>query len=104
MCAFERLTVSRVARCSAMRSRVWRARRSRASFFVFILEFLLLFRFLDLHAFVDVANALALVRLGRPVRANLRRDLADLLLVDALDDDLGLLRRFDLHALRHPMN
>ena len=46
---------------------------------------------LDLLA--DVANALALVRLGRAVRADLRGHLADRLLVDALDHDLGLHRR-----------
>src|SRR5258708_11384228 len=36
-----------------------------------------------------VADALALVRLGWPHLADLGGDLADLLLVDALDDDLG---------------
>src|SRR4051812_30735252 len=36
-----------------------------------------------------VTDALALVWLGRPHLADLGRDLADLLLVDALDDDLG---------------
>ena len=35
-----------------------------------------------------VADALALVRLGRAHLADLGGDLADLLLVDALDDDL----------------
>ena len=56
---------------------------------------------LDDHALAGVAHALALVRLRRAVGANLRRDLADLLLVDALDDDFGLQRRLDLDAFRH---
>src|SRR5258707_12767052 len=41
-----------------------------------------------------VADALALVRLGRAHLADLGGDLSDLLLVDALDDDL--VRRGDL--------
>src|SRR6185295_13396895 len=98
MCEFDRPTVRRVARCSAMRTRVLRARRTRASF-LFIdspsksenllfaaevtrqsrakpddcrrqrLKPSLLLRFLELHPLVDVAHALALVGLGRPVCA-----------------------------------
>src|SRR4029077_7587180 len=62
---------------------------------------LLLLRLFDDHALADIAHTLALVRLRRPRRADLRRDLAYLLLVDALDHDLGLLRRLALHALWH---
>src|SRR5690606_40221328 len=40
-----------------------------------------------------VADPLALVRLRGAHRANLRRDLSDLLLVDPLDDDRGRARR-----------
>src|SRR6185437_16079470 len=133
MWAFERPTTSLVARCSAMRTRVLRARRTRACFLFMnspskseTLLFAdqvtrrsrakpvdcrrqmpgwpgasLLFRFLDLDVLVGVADALALVGLRRPVRADLGGHLADLLLVRTLDDDLGLLRRLDLHALRH---
>src|SRR5690349_2912024 len=101
MWQFERPTTSRVARCSLMRARVCRARRMRASFFVIATLRLLLLGLFDLHALIDVAHALALVRLGRAVGADLGRDLPDLLLVDALDDDFRLLRRLDLDALRH---
>src|SRR5947207_3572193 len=62
---------------------------------------LLLLCFLERYLLIGVANALALVRLGRAIRAYLRRNLAHLLLVDALDDDFGLLRRFDLDAFGH---
>src|SRR5205823_4350527 len=47
-----------------------------------------------------VADALALVRLGRAHLANLRGDLADLLLRDPLDDDLGWHRHLERNALR----
>src|SRR5690242_9483238 len=100
MCAFERPTTSRVAHCSAMRTRVLRARRTRASFLFMVLPLLFL-RFLDLDVFVGVADALALVGLRRTVSANLGGRLPDLLLVRTPDDDLRLLRRLDLHALRH---
>src|SRR5579862_6338984 len=87
-----------------MRTLVLRARRSRASL-VFMaltgLGDLLLLRFLQDHPLVDVAHALALVRLGRAIRANDRGDLTHELLVDALDDDLRLLRGLDLDALGH---
>src|SRR5215211_6078484 len=47
-----------------------------------------------------VADALALVGLGRAHLADLRGDLADLLLVDALHDDLGRHRNFERDPLR----
>src|SRR5918992_250096 len=46
------------------------------------------------HGLARVAHALALVRVGLAQRADLGRDLADLLLVDALDGQPG--RRADL--------
>src|SRR5512140_2291072 len=100
MWQLDRLTTSRVARCSAMRTRVLRARRSRATFLSMWAPLLLL-RFLDDHALADVTHALALVRLRRTVGADLRSDLPDLLLVDALDHDFSLRGRLDLDALRH---
>src|ERR1700719_4515648 len=135
MWQFDRLTTSRLARCSAMRARVLRARRTRASFlfiatalsgffrlessgsagdsrvtapaksrFLLLADNLFLLRLFDYDPLADVANALALVRLGRTVGPNLGRDLPDLLLVDALDHDLRLQRRFDLYTLGHPMH
>src|SRR5436190_1464152 len=47
-----------------------------------------------------VANAFALVGLGRTHLADLRGDLTDLLLRDALDDDLGRGRNLEGDALR----
>src|SRR5690606_14931838 len=57
---------------------------------------------LDLLA--GVADTLALVRLGRTERADIRGDLADLLDVRALDDDLGLRGRFDRDAFGRDVN
>src|ERR1700687_315395 len=137
MWQFDRLTTSRLARCSAMRARVLRARRTRASFlfmtqtpvlsssfrlessssagdsrvtasvksrFVLLTVALFLLRLFDDDPLADVANALALVRLGRTVGPNLGRDLPDLLLIDPLDHDLRLQRRFRLHAFGHPVH
>src|SRR3989344_4219896 len=50
---------------------------------------------------VDIAHALALVRLRRTVVANIRRHLADKLLVRALDHQVGLMRRLDGDAGRN---
>src|SRR5438270_6095404 len=106
MCAFDRPTVRRVARCSAMRIRVLRARRILGSTLYLLLIWspsdkssnlllsdlvslesraepddsrpkilsiaLFLLRFLDHDAFADVAHALALVRLGRTIFADVR--------------------------------
>src|SRR5204862_674244 len=48
-----------------------------------------------------IADALALVGLGRPLRAYFGRDLADELPVDTADHDLGLRRGRHLDALGH---
>src|SRR5882757_9718103 len=55
----------------------------------------LLLPFLAEDVFARVLHALALVGLGRAEPADLGRDLPDLLLVDAGDQDLGRLRRPD---------
>src|SRR5262249_20813150 len=60
----------------------------------------LLLAFLAEDVLTGIPDALALVRLGRPETANLRGDLADLLLVDAGDDDLDRPRRGDRDAIR----
>src|SRR5215467_12526393 len=62
---------------------------------------LLLLRFLEDDLLVRVAHALALVGLGRAIGAHFGGHLPDELLVQPLDDDLGLRRRLDLHALGH---
>src|SRR3569623_562722 len=61
---------------------------------------LLLLPFLAEDVLAGVLHALALVRFRTAEAADLGRDLADLLLVDAGDDDLGRLRRRDRDALR----
>src|SRR5581483_5097123 len=61
---------------------------------------LLLLAFLAEDIFVHVLHALALVGLGRPEGAQLGGHLADLLLIDAGDDNFGRLRRRDRDALR----
>src|SRR4030095_16708642 len=108
MWQFERLTTRRVARCSAMRSRVLRDRRRRASI-LFIGDLypqpgLLLLRLFDHDSLVVITHALALVRLRRAISADFRRNLPDLLLIDPLDEDFGLHRRLYLDALRHRMD
>src|SRR6185369_3554898 len=102
MCRLVRCTVSRATLCSAMRRRVCCARRERWSFLVSIsVSSSLLLGFLDRHPLVRVANALALVGLGRTHRADFGSDLADCLTIEALDDDLGLRRALGLDAGRH---
>src|SRR5437762_12120475 len=100
MWQFERFTTRRVARCSAIRNRVLRERRRRASI-LFIGDLcpwpgLLLLGFFDHNSFVVITDALAFVRLRRAVGADFRRDLTHLLLVDSLDEDFGLHRRLYL--------
>src|SRR2546421_1170585 len=52
------------------------------------------------HVLAGVADALALVRLRRAHLAHLGRDMSDLLLVDALDDDLRRHRHLQRDPLR----
>src|SRR4051812_30686154 len=74
--------------CTLPRTR--RCRRFRASRTLGTLAHL------PAHVLALVADALALVRLGRAHLANLGRGLADLLLVGALDDDLCRRGDFEL--------
>src|SRR5678815_2340209 len=99
MCALVRCTVRRTAPTSLIFSLVWRARRRRAMFFALMGSLLL--GFFQHDHFVAIAHALALVGLRGAQRADLGGHLADELLVDAGDDDLGLRRRSDLHAFGH---
>src|SRR5437773_6001662 len=96
-----RCTVRRTAPTARIRSRVWRARRRRARFLSIMASPLLLLGLLQDDDLAAVAHSLALVGLGRALRANLGGDLAHQLLVDAGDDDLGLRRRRHLDALGH---
>src|SRR4051812_45571861 len=60
----------------------------------------LLLAFLAEDVFARILDALALVGLGRPVVADLGRDLTDFLLVDPGDHDLDGPRRRDRDAFR----
>src|SRR5688572_2318162 len=104
MLVFVRCTVRRTAPTSRIFSRVWRARRRRARFLALIgssFLYLLLLRLFQHDDFVAIAHALALVGLGRAIGAHLGGDLADELLVDSADHDLGLGRRRDLDPFGH---
>src|SRR5258706_4631026 len=105
MWQFDRATTRRFVPWRAIRTRVLRLRRVRASFLFMsgspIPRRLLLLRFLERYLLVGVAHPLALVRLRRSVGADFRGDLSDLLLVGALDDDFGLHGRFDPDTLGH---
>src|SRR5687767_15946154 len=100
MCRGVRCTVRRAVPVSRMLARARVARRRRRSFFVSFMALLLL-AYLHHDLLAGVAHALALVGLRRAVSADHRRDLADLVAVDALHDDLGLARRLYRDALRH---
>src|SRR6478672_10703358 len=58
------------------------------------------FAYFPSYVLAFVADALALVGLGRAHFAHLRRDLADLLLVDPLDENGGRVRHFESDPLR----
>src|ERR1700733_2388463 len=100
MCWGVRCTDRRSAASSLIFTRPRRARRRRVSCLVSFMCLLLL-RLFQRNLFIGVLHAFALVGLRRPEAANLRRGLAYALAVDALDDDLGLARRFDRDAVRN---
>src|SRR5215470_1445244 len=103
MCLPERCTDSRTRSpaLSRMARRTRALRRSALSRRGFIVPLpSLLLAFLAEDVLAGVSDALALVGLGRPIAANLRRHLTDLLLVDAGHHDLGGLRRRDRDPLR----
>src|SRR4029078_13106249 len=93
MRGFERDTPSRGrAAVPVIFDRTRRWRRRRPCSLVLTAIALRSLSALPLHVLVGVADALALVRLGRPPLADLRRGLADALLGDPADDDLRRLR------------
>src|SRR5271167_4430678 len=100
MCWGVRCTDRRSAASSLIFTLPRRARRKRVSCLVNFM-WLLLLRLFQRNLFIGVLHALTLVRLRRSEAANLRRGLTDPLPVDALDDDLGLARRFDGDAVRN---
>src|SRR5580698_2958202 len=97
MCRGVRCTDKRSAASSLIFTRPRRARRSRVSFLSSFMRLLLL-RLFQRYLLAGILHALALVRLGRPEAANLRRRLPDPLPVDAFDEDLGLAGRLDRDA------
>src|SRR6188508_1446297 len=99
MCRGVRCTDRRITLSLRNLERPRSARFRRLTFFS-IMAPLLLLRFLELDALTGITNTLALVRLGRAVRADLRGDLAHALLVCASHDDFRLRRRLDRDPLR----
>src|SRR5215213_8111730 len=103
MCLDERYTESRgrppAPILMARRTRAWR--RSVAFLNLAMSAPLLLLAFLAEDVFASILHALALVGLRRTERADFGGNLADLLLVDARDHDLGRLRRRDRDAFRN---
>src|SRR5690606_36942255 len=100
MCWEERYTQRRTVSSSRIFRRALRARRRRVSFFTLICYALLLLSFFATYDFVGVAHTLALIRLGTTEIADLRSHLTDQLLVDTLDQDVGLAGGFGGDALR----
>src|SRR5438045_1400857 len=98
MCLPERNTLSR-ARRKAARFSDRRTRERRRMLDLLCIAVLLLLAFLAQDVLACVLDALALVGLRLAVSADLGRDLADLLPVGAVDDDLGRLGQRDGDAL-----
>src|SRR5262245_24159614 len=101
MCRFDRNTARR-GRAAVPRTffRTRRCRRTRCSGFVSAMERSLLRRLAGLAAdvLIGVPDALALVRLGLANLADVGRDLADQLLVEAAHDDALRLRDLERHT------
>src|SRR3990167_7142354 len=100
MCCEERYTQRRTASSSCIFRRALRARRSRVTFLSVICYALLLLGFFTADDFVCVTNTFALIRFRTTEVTNLRSDLTNQLLVDTLDQDLGLVRGFSNHTFR----
>src|SRR4030095_6405714 len=98
MCCGVRCTLRRATRSSRILARVRTARRNLCAFFPLMFRPSLLLGFLQRDLLARVAHALALVGLRWTKATNLGGHLADLLAVDALDQDLGLARRLDRDA------
>src|SRR3989344_8467660 len=108
MCWEERCTQRRTASSSRIFRRALRARRRRVSFFTLICYALLLLSFFATDYFIRVPHAFALVRLRTTEITNFSSHLTDQLLVDTLDQDIGLagglggdaLRQLIIHRMR----
>src|SRR5882672_3334277 len=101
MCCGVRCTLRRATRSSRILARVRTARRSLCAFFPLMFSPSLLLGFLQRDLLARVAHALALVGFRRTKTTNLGGNLADLLAVDALDQDFGLAGRLDRDAFRN---
>ena len=105
MCRGVRWTHSLGTLNSRMCFRVRVARFTRADLRSLVISLLLLFllRFLPGDILVAVPDALTLIWLGRSIRSDLRRGLADTLFVGATYYDPGLTRSLDAYILRTPI-
>src|SRR2546421_5122054 len=103
MCLLERNTARRgraaVPR-TFLRTRRWRRSRATCRFCISASALLRRLAGLAQHALVDVADALALVRLGLADLADVGGHLADQLLVEAAHRDAGGRRYLELDSLR----
>src|SRR6218665_1340101 len=108
MCCDERNTQRRTTSSSCIFRRALRARRSRITFLSVICYALLLLGFFTTDDFVRVTYALTFIRLCRTEVADLGGHFTNQLLVDALDQDIGLaggfsddaFRQFVIHRMR----
>ncbi|CAI8970891.1 hypothetical protein EMIT0P2_70017 [Pseudomonas sp. IT-P2] len=100
MCCEERNTQRRTTSSSCIFRRALRARRSRVTFLSVICYALLLLGFFTTDDFVRVAHTFAFVRLWWTEVADLGGHLTYQLLVDALDQDIGLARSLSGDAFR----
>src|SRR5690606_27854868 len=90
MCCEERNTQRRTTSSSRIFRRALRARRRRDSFFSLICYALLLLGFFAKDDFICVTHALALVRFRTTEVADFSGHLSKHLLVDTLQNDIGL--------------
>src|SRR5450830_1666793 len=100
MCCDERNTQRRTTSSSCIFRRALRARRSRVTFLSVICYALLLLGFFTTDDFVRVAHTFAFVRLWWTEVADLSGHLTYQLLINTLDQDIGLARGLSGDAFR----
>src|SRR3990167_5915705 len=100
MCCEERYTQRRTTSSSCIFRRALRARRSRVTFLSVICYALLLLGFFTTDDFVCVTHTFAFVRLWWTEVADLSGHLTNQLLINTLDQDIGLAGCFSGNASR----
>src|SRR3990167_989987 len=100
MCCEERYTHRRTTSSSCIFRRALRARRSRVTFLSVICYALLLLGFFTTDDFVCVTHTFTFVRFWRTEVADLSGHLTNQLLINTLNQDIGLARGFSSDACR----